>query len=914
MKRLVALLAVVPLALALFSTGSRFDVRTAASPAATPAITATSAGPDGFEEPAPEPMAAAEGEEAEEGELVPALPASKDREFEMPEARAVFSTGRMKYLGRHGGRRQSFGWRTSSIRAGDEDLVESATSRRRPQRLGDEVVFDRGAVSERYRVLDGRLEQYFVLNERPPQGDLVIEGRLNTNLRPMPSGPDEVVLGRGGVAELKIDEALAVDADGRRRELALAADARGRSMTITVPADFLASARFPVVVDPLIGSAFSTDAGLSLAASNHVHSSTGGRFLTFGTGTGGAWGRFLNSSDGSAAGSAFSVPFVPESAAFHPSSGLFVGVRTGVSGADSAILVFTVNPANGSVSSASAVYTRADTSVLTYSFGQACIAATSGGFAVAFTSTEDDDSGDSTVVTCAVEALRLTTSGSLSSGGGPVEVRDLRFNWDNDDHDWDAFTLTGAALVDAATSTDRIAMSWGDNGYNGDTEIYDIYSGFVSLNTMAVIRSVNVESVSIGDDSDSWASAENPACAASDANDEFVLVWDRANFDGWYSIKMRRYNSSGAGVGSESFVRGSTNQDDTDWYNDGLVHSPFASSGSGNSFLVFFRNAGNAYAVEIAGGSSTVPATPITLASTGATESVNLAALNRADTRTLLVLNVGTSRTGWIYEVRSITAPPVITTTSLPSGTVGAAYSQTLAYTGGSGSPTWSVSSGSLPPGLVLGSSTGAISGTPTSAGTFAFTVMLSAGGTDTQDLSIAISGPVTPVITTTFLPDQQLNRAFALDLAYSGPTSGTATWTLVTGTLPAGVTMNASTGVISGTPTKTGTAKISIRVTVNGVASAPVALKLKIKKLQKLALKSAKVGVAASYAPAYLTGDGTPSFSLVSGALPPGLTLNGSTGAISGTPTANATYYFTVRVQSGGTDYQVYMKLTVRR
>ena len=59
-----------------------------------------------------------------------------------------------------------------------------------------------------------------------------------------------------------------------------------------------------------------------------------------------------------------------------------------------------------------------------------------------------------------------------------------------------------------------------------------------------------------------------------------------------------------------------------------------------------------------------------------------------------------------------------ITTTSLPNGTVGTAYSQTLAATGGATPYTWSVYSGSLPAGLSLGSSTGTISGTPTTAQT----------------------------------------------------------------------------------------------------------------------------------------------------------------------------------------------------
>ena len=86
--------------------------------------------------------------------------------------------------------------------------------------------------------------------------------------------------------------------------------------------------------------------------------------------------------------------------------------------------------------------------------------------------------------------------------------------------------------------------------------------------------------------------------------------------------------------------------------------------------------------------------------------------------------------------------PPSITTSSpLPSGFTGGAYSQTLAATGGTTPYSWSVSSGALPAGLTLSSSSGAISGTPTAAGTSTFTVKVtdSASATATKDLSLTV-------------------------------------------------------------------------------------------------------------------------------------------------------------------------------
>ncbi len=100
-------------------------------------------------------------------------------------------------------------------------------------------------------------------------------------------------------------------------------------------------------------------------------------------------------------------------------------------------------------------------------------------------------------------------------------------------------------------------------------------------------------------------------------------------------------------------------------------------------------------------------------------------------------------------------APPLsVTTTSLPSGTVGTAYAQTLAATGGVPPYTWSVSSGSLPVGLTLSSSTGAITGTPTASGTEAFTVEVedsaSTPNTRTANLSITVNPGVQPAPTVT--------------------------------------------------------------------------------------------------------------------------------------------------------------------
>jgi len=85
-------------------------------------------------------------------------------------------------------------------------------------------------------------------------------------------------------------------------------------------------------------------------------------------------------------------------------------------------------------------------------------------------------------------------------------------------------------------------------------------------------------------------------------------------------------------------------------------------------------------------------------------------------------------------------APLVITTTSMPTGTVRVAYSATLLATGGTTPYTWSVANGSLPGGLALNAATGALTGTPTNTGTFTFTARVSDAGSSQQIASSALS------------------------------------------------------------------------------------------------------------------------------------------------------------------------------
>ena len=263
-----------------------------------------------------------------------------------------------------------------------------------------------------------------------------------------------------------------------------------------------------------------------------------------------------------------------------------------------------------------------------------------------------------------------------------------------------------------------------------------------------------------------------------------------------------------------------------------------------------------------------------------------------------------------------INPAPSITTTSLPAGDVGVSYSQALATSGGTTPFTWSVSAGALPTGLTLGASTGIISGTPTTAGTYSFTVMLtdSIGGTATAPLSIIIN--VAPSITTTALPSGEVGVAYSQTIVATGGTTP-YTWSISVGALPPGVSLAPSTGIISGMPTTAGTYSFTAKVTDIAGGIATKALSITILAAPSITTASVPNGeVSIAYSKTLAATAGTPPYtwSISAGALPGGLSLSASTGIISGTPTTAGSFSFTVKVTDsiGGTGTKAF-SLTIQ-
>ncbi len=245
-------------------------------------------------------------------------------------------------------------------------------------------------------------------------------------------------------------------------------------------------------------------------------------------------------------------------------------------------------------------------------------------------------------------------------------------------------------------------------------------------------------------------------------------------------------------------------------------------------------------------------------------------------------------------------APPqlAITTTSLPGGTVGAAYNATVAATGGTTPYTFTATG--LPAGLSI-SAAGVISGTPTAPGTVtaAITVTDSTNPTHmtaTANLSIAIA-PQNPSITTTSLPNGTVGSPYNATITGTG---GTTPYTFTATGLPAGLSISAG-GVISGTPTVAGPFSIVVTLTdstnpthLTATANLSATIAPQTLAITTSSLPSGTVG--AGYSAQVQATGGTLPYTFTASGLPGGLSIT-TGGQITGTPTLAGSYPVAITV-----------------
>jgi large repetitive protein len=252
--------------------------------------------------------------------------------------------------------------------------------------------------------------------------------------------------------------------------------------------------------------------------------------------------------------------------------------------------------------------------------------------------------------------------------------------------------------------------------------------------------------------------------------------------------------------------------------------------------------------------------------------------------------------TGTVY------ARIAITTTPSANQQINLAYSQTSTVTGGVPPISYFISAGTLPAGLTLDASTGTVSGIPTTAGAFSYTItaldsyLISHGGLSSSSVISGIIAATPIQINTTSLNTFEVGASFSQTLAVQLVSGASLSSCSATG-LPVGLSINNSCA-ISGTPTSSGAYSIVVTATSSTSATTTKTYTGSVNAALTLSTTlSTNKQVGASYSQtSTVTGGVAPiTYSISAGTLPAGLTLNTSNGTVSGTPTTAGAFSYTI-------------------
>lgn len=235
-----------------------------------------------------------------------------------------------------------------------------------------------------------------------------------------------------------------------------------------------------------------------------------------------------------------------------------------------------------------------------------------------------------------------------------------------------------------------------------------------------------------------------------------------------------------------------------------------------------------------------------------------------------------------------------ITPTTLPSATINSAYSQTFQANGGTAPYYYYITSYNAPANLSLNATTGALSGTPTVPGAYPFSITAvdSQGYSSSQNFTLQVNGNI--LIYPTTLPAANINESYSQTLQSTGGTSYTYSYT---GNLPPGMTLTSS-GDLIGTPTVSGTYNFTVISTdVSGDIGVQTYNFVVRGTIQIIpgAINLAYTNTPYSQRFYAVRGTSPYTYTVSSGQLPPGLSLNSSTGVLSGTPLYGNNYIFSI-------------------
>jgi len=286
-------------------------------------------------------------------------------------------------------------------------------------------------------------------------------------------------------------------------------------------------------------------------------------------------------------------------------------------------------------------------------------------------------------------------------------------------------------------------------------------------------------------------------------------------------------------------------------------------------------------------------------------------------TFTIVAVNIAGSSAPVTFTIEAGQSLAIITTSPLPSGILGVAYTPLAFQAEGLDASfiyTWSwvaQAGSSFPPGLTLNANTGVLSGTPTAIGTYNVNVTVSNGGSSTATAPFTITVGTPPVITSEANLGGGISRPYSIVLQAIG--THPITWAVTAGPTPAADIQLSSDGVLYWLIPAIGTYTFTVVATNVFGNSAPVEFTLTITtpSITDVDLDDGIVGIP--YSHTFTANGATPfTWSHTSGDLPPGLSFDTITGTLSGNPTISGTYNFSIRVNNIGGYAEEAFTLTV--